>query len=192
MGIALLALSLVLDGCAGPTIKRIMDKKTGIFRSDTEVQIATNIWATVYMFFVTAGLGQLGSSVAYLRAHPDLLWTLLSFSVCSGMGQVFIFFTLREFDPLTTSTITTTRKFTTIVYNAVLLPEHNRLNSQQWGCVGVVFAAVALDVWFEPKKHEGVKVLKDGGASAAGEGSGGGGGGGGKAAGTPSKARRSG
>ena len=203
MGIALLALSLVLDGAAGPTMKKI--QRIGIFRSDTEVQIAINLWATVYMFVVTAGLGQLGSSATYLRAHPDLLWTLATFSLCSGMGQLFIFYTLMEFDPLTLSTITTTRKFATIVYNAVLLPAHNKLNPHQWGCVSVVFAAVALDAFFDDSKHKEAKELKDGSASpAAGVGAGAGGGGGagastgGKAGGakgdggTPSKTRRNG
>ena len=210
MGIGLLALSLALDGSSGPSLKRLLSKKDGLFRSDTELQIATNIWATAYMLLVSAGLGQLGSSVDYLRAHPSLLWTMLSFGVCSGLGQVFIFFTLREFDALTTTTITTTRKFATIVYNAVLLPEDNKQNLKQWGCIAVVFGAVALDIWFEPKKHGSAKELKDGGAGVGAGGSGGAGGAGGsggvagagggkpassggggaKEGGTPSKARR--
>ena len=149
MGIALLALSLALDGCSGPFQKRI----EGLF-TQSEQQIASNVWATVYMFVVTAGMGQLGSSIAYLRAHPSLLWTLAQFSVCSGMGQLFIFFTIREFDALTCSTITTTRKFATIVVNAVLMPKDNRLNPRQWGCVGVVFGAVALDMYFEKNEKK--------------------------------------
>jgi UDP-galactose transporter B1 len=149
MGLLLLAASLALDGLSGPGQEKLKEK---IKMSGAEQCICSNVWGFLYMFFTTAFLGQLSSSYAYLSSHPDLVWNLVTFSICSGLGQVFIFFTIREFDSLTLTTITTTRKFATIVVNAIVLPKDNVLNANQWGCVLVVFGAVALDAYTEAKE----------------------------------------
>lgn len=149
MGLLLLAASLALDGLSGPGQEKLKEK---IKMSGAEQCICSNVWGFLYMFFTTALLGQLSSSYAYLNTHPDLVWNLVMFSICSGLGQVFIFYTIREFDSLTLTTITTTRKFATIVVNAIVLPKDNVLNSRQWGCVLLVFGAVALDAYSEAKE----------------------------------------
>ena len=117
--------------------------------------LASNVWGAAYMLAITVGLGQLGESVAYLGAHPQLLSKLVQFSLCSAFGQLFIFYTMREFDSLVLSTITTTRKFATIVVNVLVFS--SKLNHMQWGCVLVVFGAVAFDAYTEAtekrKKH---------------------------------------
>lgn len=150
MGLALLAFSLALDGASGPgqeTIKHLL--------SQAEQMLASNVWGAAYMLAITVGLGQLGESVAYLGAHPQLLSKLVQFSLCSAFGQLFIFYTMREFDSLVLSTITTTRKFATIVVNVLVFS--SKLNHMQWGCVLVVFGAVAFDAYTEAtekrKKH---------------------------------------
>ena len=44
------------------------------------------------------------------------MWALVSFSLCSAMGQCFIYYTIAEFSPLLLATVTTTRKiFSTLV-----------------------------------------------------------------------------
>jgi solute carrier family 35 (UDP-galactose transporter), member B1 len=44
------------------------------------------------------------------------VWALVSFSLCSAMGQCFIYYTIAEFSPLLLATVTTTRKiFSTLV-----------------------------------------------------------------------------
>ncbi len=83
--------------------------------------------------------------IVYLQEHPALWWHLVLFGLCSGFGQLFIFHMIRSFDALTLSIVTTSRKFMTIVVNAIVFPAHNKMNFNQWGCVGVVFAAIALD-----------------------------------------------
>lgn len=73
-----------------------------------------------------------------------MLSALVWFSLCSAVGQIFIFWTIREFDSLTLSTITTTRKFFTIVASVAF--HGNKLNQWQWVAVGVVFAGLAIEV----------------------------------------------
>ena len=90
----------------------------------------------------------LRAQIAYLSAHPSLITTLALFSLCSAFGQIFIFWTILAFDSLTLATITTTRKFFTILMSVVV--HGNRLTRNQWVAVAVVFAGLALES-FESK-----------------------------------------
>ena len=90
------------------------------------------------------------------------------FSLCSAFGQLFIFWTIREFDSLTLSTITTTRKFFTIVTSVVF---HGHVLTQgQWVAVGVVFAGLALETvekeW-EKRSRSRSREMKDAVSPAA-------------------------
>jgi hypothetical protein len=72
---------------------------------------------------------------------------------------------IRAFDALTLSIVTTSRKFMTIVVNAIVFPAHNKMNLRQWGCVAVVFAAIAVDSIGGGGKHHG-----GGGGAGSGKG----------------------
>ena len=83
--------------------------------------------------------------IDYVAKHPSVAEALVLFSLCSAFGQIFIFYTIRTFDSLTLSTITTTRKFFTIVTSVVI--HGNVLATSQWGAVAIVFGGLALEVW---------------------------------------------
>lgn len=57
--------------------------------------------------------------------------SILGFSLAATVGQNFIYFTINNFNPLVCTTITTTRKFFTILFS-VLVYGHN-INAKQWG-----------------------------------------------------------
>lgn len=65
------------------------------------------------------------------------------FSLLSAVGQLFIFYSLLVFDSLVCTTITTIRKFLTIVISVAF--HGNVLSVTQWGSVAMVFGAVAYD-----------------------------------------------
>ena len=90
------------------------------------------------------------------------------FSLCSAFGQIFIFLTIRTFDSLTLSTITTTRKFFTIVASVVV--HGNVLNNSQWLAVLVVFAGLGLEVvdgYLEGRKRSRKAAASAASAAAA-------------------------
>ena len=51
------------------------------------------------------------------------------FGVCSSVGQMFILYTVRHFPPLVLSTITTTRKFFSILLSVLFMG--NEINAWQ-------------------------------------------------------------
>lgn len=139
-GMLLLAISLALDGITGPMQEQLKKHKL----SNNQQIIVNNVWATGLMVAVAAWQGQLTYGVSYLVEHPDLMQLLVLFGLCSAFGQIFIFYTIRTFDSLTLSTITTTRKFFTIIVS-VFVHGHVLL-SQQWVAVTVVFVGLVLEV----------------------------------------------
>ena len=168
-GIIFLIISLALDGINGPlqeNVKKVM--------TEPEQGISNNLWAMLIMFIVALFMDQILPSITYLNSHSELWTSLLLFGLCSGLGQLFIFHTIRAFDALTLSIVTTTRKFATIVVNAIVLPTHNRLNLSQWGCVALVFTAVSIDSFlgFFTKKGKVPATVNNSGSSTSAKGRG--------------------
>ena len=56
---------------------------------------------------------------------------VLGFSLAAACGQNFIYFTISNFNPLVCTTITTTRKFFTIVFSVFLFG--HKISYAQWG-----------------------------------------------------------
>lgn len=141
-GMSLCLISLTLDGVCGPR-QEMLTKK---FRfTNNQQMIANNFWATLFMGVVAYFLGQLSYGFLYVMAHPGMLQLLCLLGIFSACGQVFIFFTIRTFDSLTLSTITTTRKFFTIITSVAI--HGHVLGLQQWLSVFIVFAALSLEVY---------------------------------------------
>ena len=69
-------------------------------------------------------------------------------------GQTFIFYTLKHFNSLVLATITTTRKFFTILASVFLFG--HALISEQWIGVALVFLGLVLELY---QKYNGRCVL---------------------------------
>ncbi|KAL0447066.1 UNVERIFIED_CONTAM: UDP-galactose/UDP-glucose transporter 3 [Sesamum latifolium] len=66
------------------------------------------------------------------------------------VGQNFIFLTISRFGSLTNTTITTTRKFVSIVVSSLL--SGNPLSEKQWGSVVMVFSGLSYQIYLKWKK----------------------------------------
>lgn len=82
--------------------------------------------------------------VRYCMQHPTAAQDIMIFSLCSALGQSFIFLTLRTFNSLMLATVTTTRKFFTILVSVVMFG--HALTPAQWGGVALVFAGLTGEV----------------------------------------------
>ena len=81
-----------------------------------------------------------------------------AYALSSVIGQLFVYYTITEFDSLVLSTVTTTRKIFSTVYSAFRKPE-NALNATQWGGCGLVFAALGYEL-LEKYLRRGKRVKK--------------------------------
>jgi solute carrier family 35 (UDP-galactose transporter), member B1 len=80
-------------------------------------------------------------------------WDIFLFCLCGAVGQNYIFLTISRFGALTNTTITTTRKFMSIVVSSVI--SGNPLYSKQWGSVAMVFLGLSVQIYLKWKRKKG-------------------------------------
>lgn len=149
MGEILLLVSLTLDGVTGALQENMRSKhKTGPYTMMFQINLWSILWLALGLMISGEGLSALG----FIQRHPGVLVKMLTFSIASALGQMFIFLTVTSFGPLTCSIITTTRKFFTILASVIIF--QNPMSSQQWVATVLVFTGLGLDGAYGKEKKE--------------------------------------
>jgi len=108
-----------------------------------ETMLYINLYATLMLLPASYYAGQ-------FRRGMDAMFSdgkyalLLQLNLSASLGQVFIFLTVHHFSPLTCTTITTTRKFFTILLSVYKFG--HVLGAVQWLSVALVFAGLYLEI----------------------------------------------
>ncbi|KAK8508162.1 hypothetical protein V6N11_073663 [Hibiscus sabdariffa] len=97
-------------------------------------------------------------AVQFCKQHPEAAWDILLYCLCGAVGQNFIFLTISRFGSLANTTITTTRKFVSIVVSSLL--SGNPLSPKQWGCVLMVFSGLSYQIYLKWKKLQRLQKKK--------------------------------
>ncbi|PAA73361.1 hypothetical protein BOX15_Mlig007311g1, partial [Macrostomum lignano] len=134
----LLLVSLLCDGLTGLVQDRICLKHNSV--SSFAMMFQMNLWSTIYLFVVALATGELPQFVAFVVQYHTVLWDILLFSLCSALGQLFIFATVVNYGPLNCSLVTTTRKFFTILGSVILFG--HPLTNRQWLGTCLVFVGL--------------------------------------------------
>ncbi|KAB5561824.1 hypothetical protein DKX38_006781 [Salix brachista] len=117
-----------------------------------DIMMGMNLWVTIYnliyMFGWPHGIGY--EAIEFCKQHPEAAWDILLFCLCGAVGQNFIFLTISRFGSLANTTITTTRKFVSIVVSSLL--SGNPLSAKQWGCVAMVFSGLSYQIYLKWRK----------------------------------------
>lgn len=158
-GYFLLALSLLMDGATGPKQDYVRETyKPSVY----EMMLWINVFAVGFGLLGLVTLGELWTSLAFFEAHPDILPEILAFGVLSAFGQLIILITIFRFNSLVLTTVTTTRKFFTIMasvvyYGHTILP-------MQWLGVGIVFSGLVINIhhkYDKKKKKQALQAKRD-------------------------------
>lgn len=160
-GLALLGLSLFMDGFLGAcqsALKRKSDIKStsstvtghALCRppSAMETMLYINLYATLLLLPASYYAGQFQHGMKmFLQAADgsnDIPALLLKLNISASLGQVFIFLTIHHFSPLICTTITTTRKFFTILLSVYKFG--HVLDLTQWCSIALVFGGLYLEI----------------------------------------------
>ncbi|KAK9237382.1 UAA transporter [Lipomyces kononenkoae] len=152
-GLLLLGINLLFDGLTNSTQDHIFHTQPTI--TGPKMMCGINVMATVLTsaYLLTPFSRQLEDSIEFFKLYPQVLYDILSFSICGAIGQVFIFFTLSKFGSLTLVTVTVTRKMMSMLLSVVWF--NHKLTVGQWVGVLLVFGGVggeALMKYFEKKQ----------------------------------------
>ena len=164
-GLALIAASLAMDLVTAALQDRVKTATARLNPNQTrpktsmfESMLWTNAGGACAAFSLAAGTGQLGSGVAFCARHAEAARNIALYALASVIGQLFVYFTITEFDPLVLSTVTTTRKIFSTVYSAARSPAAAMTRTQCGGCAAV-FAAIAWDTLEKYRRAHGAKRL---------------------------------
>ncbi len=155
-GLALLGVSLFMDGLLG-ACQSVLKQKNAITTPGNrsgyrpplamETMLYTNLYATLILLPASYYKGQFHHGMKMIVPSEDIenqSTLLLQLNLSASLGQVFIFLTIHHFSPLICTTITTTRKFFTILLSVYKFG--HVLDAWQWGSVGLVFGGLYLEI----------------------------------------------
>ncbi|KAL9667292.1 hypothetical protein QQ045_001643 [Rhodiola kirilowii] len=150
LGYGLCFLNLAFDGFTNATQDSITLQypKTSAW----DIMLGMNLWGTIYNMIYMFGWPQaIGyQAVEFCKQHPEAAWDIFLYCLCGAVGQNFIFLTISRFGSLANTTITTTRKFVSIVVSSLL--SGNPLSTKQWASVSMVFSGLSYQIYLKWKK----------------------------------------
>eukprot|EP00927_Polykrikos_kofoidii_P044931 TRINITY_DN387_c0_g1_i2.p1 TRINITY_DN387_c0_g1~~TRINITY_DN387_c0_g1_i2.p1 ORF type:complete len:320 (-),score=56.50 TRINITY_DN387_c0_g1_i2:208-1167(-) len=142
LGLAFLIAALACDGIVGGTqkgLKKAMAEKQ-MKEKNFEMQFMTNFYMMITACVFCVAMGEAAPGYKFLVDNPEIFTDVLKFSLCSALGQAFIFFTISTFDPLVCTTVTTTRKVFSVLLS--IFTKGHQLNTQGWS--GIVMACSGI------------------------------------------------
>jgi UDP-galactose transporter B1 len=150
-GLALIGFSLVMDAVTGglqDKVKKATKDSNPGNPNAKPTMYESMMWTNVSGALVAAALavptGHLADGVSFCIRHTEVLTAMLIYSISSAVGQVFIYYTITQFNPLVLSTVTTTRKIFSTLYS--VFRSGMSLAQMQWGGIVLVFGGLVFEV----------------------------------------------
>lgn len=159
-GIVLLLISLGMDGflgsCQGLLKRR--DVKGNQQRPPTamETMLYVNLYALLWLIPMAWYSGEWTDGIARL---DEIKEGMVLLNAAAASGQVFIFLTLTWFTPLVCTTITTTRKFFTILLS--VLHFGHVFSATQWTAIGLVFGGLYTGIVHKAKSSSAAAIKSE-------------------------------
>lgn len=120
--------------------------------SSFQMMVGVNFFSSLFTLGSMVFRGTILSNIAFLFNHSEFLFHSVVLSICSAVGQLFIFYTIKQFGPLIFTLIMTTRQALSIFISCVVYGHSMDLQS----VVGVllVFASLFLRVYFNQRARQ--------------------------------------
>jgi solute carrier family 35 (UDP-galactose transporter), member B1 len=154
-GLLLLVFSLVCDGLLG-SCQGLLKRTSKERRPPTAVEtmLYVNLYAILFLAPMAHWSGEWKNGMERL---DEVQRVVLCLNAAAAAGQIFIFLTITWFSPLVCTTVTTTRKFFTILLSVMHFG--HVVTTSQWASVGLVFGG--LFVGIQSKTSSASKAKKE-------------------------------
>jgi len=120
-----------------------------------ELMFATSAFSSLLSFITLVHSHELGPAVDFVLRHSEIHFHFFLFSICSTIGQLLIFYTIKNFGAVIFTLIMTTRVLLSIALSCYMYG-HRVTEVGFFGLV-LVMAAVGYRV---KKKAEGSQLIK--------------------------------
>ena len=136
-GVFLLALYLCCDSFTSQWQSKVY-KDYGV--DQYQMMLGVNIWSMLMTGITLYMSGEFFSSFAFILADATALKHMIVLSVTSATGQLFIFYTLKEFGPVVFTIIMTTRQIFSLFFSLLLFG--HTISAVGWVSIIAVFVVV--------------------------------------------------
>jgi len=146
LGVTFILLALVMDGITGGVQKRLLAdmKRVKVTPQPYDLMTFTNLFMMIFAIIISFILGDFTKGLNYCTHNPKVFSLIWKFSMCSAIGQSFIFYTVARFDPLVCSTVTTTRKIFSVVLSIVF--KGHSIPTQGWMGLALAIGGILSEV----------------------------------------------
>jgi len=146
VGLMFIIGSLCMDGLAGGAQERLKkdSKVTGKYPTAWDNMFWTNTFMALTALVIAGLFGELATGYKFCTENPEIFKMIGKFCACSAFGQTFIFFVIANFDSLTCTTVTTTRKVFSVLLS-IFLKGHS-LSTVGWGGLGLASAGILSEL----------------------------------------------
>lgn len=152
-GVMLLILFLFFDSFTSQFQSRMFHRHQDL--SMVELMFATSAFSTVLSFITLLHTKELYPALDFVIQHSEIHLHFFLFSICSTIGQLFIYYTIKNFGAVVFTLIMTTRILLSIALSCVLYG-HSVSATGFFGLI-LVLAAVLYRI---RKKAQGTQLLK--------------------------------
>lgn len=122
-----------------------------IFKPEgNELFTYTNGVACLIVTIYSVLVGEFAKIIEFTSTHREVTMYIVAISLLGTVGQLFIYYIVKNFEPYVTAIITTIRKIITVMVSIVLF--NHTLMPLQWVGVALVFFGVALEMLDEMKE----------------------------------------
>ena len=152
-GIMLLCLFLFFDSFTSQFQSRMFQRHVDL--SMVELMFATSAYSTVLSAITLVHTHELSAALEFVYEHSEIHLHFFMFSICSTIGQLFIFYTIKNFGAVVFTLIMTTRILLTIALSCVLYGHH----VSAVGVLGLMTVLGAV-LYRIKRKAEGTQLIR--------------------------------
>jgi adenosine 3'-phospho 5'-phosphosulfate transporter B2 len=152
-GVVLLILFLFFDSFTGQWQTRMFQLNKKL--SPLQMMLIMNAFSAVFSFITLVHQEELNKSMGFVYSHPMILLHIVIFCICSTVGQLFIFYTVKNFGAVVFGIIMSVRILLSTILSCVIYS--HRIKELGFLGIFIVFAAVAYRI---RRKTEGKSLLK--------------------------------
>lgn len=152
-GVMLLFMFLFFDSFTSQFQSRMFRRHVDL--SMVELMFATSAYSTVLSAITLVHTHEMSAALEFVYQHSEIHLHFFMFSICSTIGQLFIFYTIKNFGAVVFTLIMTTRILLSIALSCVMYGHHVTAT----GFLGLllVLGSVLYRIW---RKIQGQQLVK--------------------------------
>mmetsp|Transcript_29950 Transcript_29950/g.39375 ORF Transcript_29950/g.39375 Transcript_29950/m.39375 type:complete len:487 (+) Transcript_29950:58-1518(+) len=152
-GVMLLGFFLIFDSFTSQWQTRMFDRNK--YLSPFQMMFAINAFSTIFSLITLLHTDELTPAWNFVIAHPQIHIHFVVFSICSTIGQLFIFYTIKNFGAVVFAIIMSTRILLSIMISCFMY--NHPITEMGFLGMFIVFGAISYRI---KRKTEGKRLVK--------------------------------